>query len=66
MTRTNLLLAMVAVAAAAPAARADSCAGRAIEDVVAACDAAFDGGGLLFMSARGWCYMINGARCALP
>jgi hypothetical protein len=66
MTRNKLLLAMVAVSAAAHPARAQSCAGRAIEEVVAACDSAFEGGGLIFMSARGWCYMINGARCALP
>jgi hypothetical protein len=64
MTRNKLLLAMVAVSAAATTARAD-CAGRPIEQVVAACDAAFDGDSLITLSARGWCYIINGARCAL-
>jgi hypothetical protein len=66
MTRWKLMLAMTALALTATTARADSCSGRSIEEIVAACDAAFDGGGLLFMSARGWCYMMNGARCALP
>lgn len=66
MTRNNLLLALVVASAAATPAHAGSCASRALQEVVATCDAAFDGDGLIIMSARGWCYILNGARCALP
>jgi hypothetical protein len=66
MTRWKLMLATTAVALTATSARADGCSGRTIDQIITACDAAFDGGGVLFMSARGWCYMINAAQCALP
>lgn len=65
MTRNKLVLAMVAVSTTATAARAQGCAGRPIEEVVASCDAAFDGDSLLTLSARGWCYLINAGRCTL-
>jgi len=67
MTRTKLLLAAMVLASTAQAVHAQSCSGgRTIEQVIAACDAAFTGINPIIMSARGWCYIINGASCLTP
>ena len=66
MTRIKLLLAITAAATAAQAVHAQSCSGgRTYDEVIAACDAAFTGFNPIIMSARGWCYVINGATCVL-
>lgn len=66
MSRTRLLLAAGALIAGASAAHAQSCGGRSIDEIIASCDDAFGGYGLLITSARGWCYLLNSARCAIP
>ena len=66
MTPTKLVLGAATILAAAHAARAQSCGQRSGDDIIASCDAAFPGSGILSMSARGWCYLINAAGCALP
>ena len=63
MTRTKLVLAMATLATAIPSARAQSCGSRSLDEIVASCDAAFPGYNPIIMSARGWCYLINGASC---
>ena len=66
MTRIKLLLAIAAAASAAQAVHAQSCSGgRTYADAIAACDAAFSGFNPLIISARGWCYLVNGASCIL-
>lgn len=66
MTRIKLLLAIAAAASAAQAVHAQSCSGgRTFDEVIAACDAAFSGYNPIIISARGWCYLINGATCVL-
>ncbi len=65
MTRTKLLLAAGALAVNANLARAQSC-DRDGDAIIASCDAAFGGAGLLITSARGWCYLLNAVACALP
>jgi hypothetical protein len=66
MTRLKLLLALSAAASAAPVVHAQSCnGGRTYDEVIAACDAAFTGFNPFITSARGWCYLINGATCVL-
>lgn len=64
MIRRKLLLAALAAAATAPALRAD-CDVGAVEQSIAACDAAFPGSNFLILSARGYCYLINGGACVL-
>ena len=64
MTRIKLLLAIAAMASAARVVDAQSCnGGRTYDEVIAACDAAFTGFNPIIMSARGWCYLVNGATC---
>lgn len=64
MTRTKLLAIAVA-ALTAQAAHAQSCSGgRTYDQVIADCDTAFPGIGLI-TSARGWCYLIGGATCLI-
>lgn len=65
MTRTKLLLAATMVATTARAVHAQSCT-RTLEQVITTCDVAFSGSGLISLSARGWCYLINTASCTLP
>jgi hypothetical protein len=62
MIRIKLLVAAALLAATAQAAQAQQC--RPLDDIITACDAAFPVGGLLTLSARGWCYLI-GASCVL-
>ena len=62
MTRTTLL-AIVLAAATAQAAHAQRCSGgRSYDQIIADCDTAFPGYGLI-MSARGWCYIIGAGTC---
>lgn len=66
MTRIKLLLAIATAATAAQAVHAQSCSGgRTYDEVIAACDAAFTGINPLIISARGWCYLVNGATCVI-
>ena len=64
MTRTRLLLAAAMVTIAGQATQAQRCGGRTIDEVIASCDSAFPSNNILTYSARGWCYLINGASCA--
>ncbi|NUQ20841.1 MAG: hypothetical protein HOQ09_07755 [Gemmatimonadaceae bacterium] len=64
MIRRRILLAAFAVAATAPVLRAD-CDVGVVEQAIAACDAAFPGSNFLILSARGYCYVINGGACVL-
>jgi hypothetical protein len=64
MRRTKLLLATAALALGAQAANAQSCSARSGDEIIAACDAAFIGDGIISLSARGWCYLLN-ATCVL-
>lgn len=57
MIRTKLLLAAALIAAGSQTAHAQRC--RTLDEIITACDAAFPVGGLLTLSARGWCYMIG-------
>ena len=62
MTRTRLLALALALGTA-QAAHAEACSGgRTYDQVIADCDTAFPGFGLI-MSARGWCYIIGAATC---
>jgi hypothetical protein len=63
MTRTKLVLAAAMLAAAVRPAVAQRCGSRSLDEIVASCDAAFPGYNPIIMSARGWCYLINGASC---
>ncbi|HWE43602.1 MAG TPA: hypothetical protein VG432_13920 [Gemmatimonadaceae bacterium] len=66
MTRIKLLLAVAIAATTAQAVRAQSCSGgRTYDEVIAACDDAFSGYNVLIVSARGWCYIVNGAACLI-
>ncbi|HET9003403.1 MAG TPA: hypothetical protein VFN39_05320 [Gemmatimonadaceae bacterium] len=66
MTRIKLLLAIATAVTAAQAVHAQSCnGGRTFDEVIAACDEAFTGYNPLIMSARGWCYIVNGATCLI-
>ena len=66
MTRVKLLLVLAVAASTAQAVHAQSCSGgRTIEELIAACDAAFTGYNPIIVSARGWCYLVNGASCVL-
>jgi hypothetical protein len=58
----KLMLAAALIAVGARTAQAQRC--RTLDQIIAACDEAFPVGGLLTLSARGWCYMI-GASCIL-
>jgi hypothetical protein len=62
MTRTKLFLAAAALVGV-QAAHAQSCGSRTIDEIISSCDAAFPGYNPIIMSARGWCYVINGASC---
>ena len=62
MKRMKLLLMAAALAAAAQTARAQSC-DKSADDIIASCDSAFSGVGILTTSARGWCYLFNLATC---
>lgn len=62
MIRMKLIVAAALLAATAQTAQAQRC--RTLDEIITACDAAFPVGGLLTLSARGWCYMI-GASCVL-
>jgi hypothetical protein len=62
MLRTKLLLAAALIAAGSQTASAQKC--RTVDEIIASCDAAFPVGGLITLSARGWCYMI-GLSCVL-
>ena len=62
MIRTKLVLAATALVAV-PAAHAQSCGSRTLSEIISSCDAAFPGYNPIIMSARGWCYVINGASC---
>ena len=66
MTSTKLLLTAAAFAASGHVVRAQSCGSRSGDDIIASCDAAFAGSGILITAARGWCYLFNAASCALP
>lgn len=66
MTSTKLLLTAAAIAASGQVALAQRCVTQTGDEIIASCDAAFDGSGIFITSARGWCYLINAARCALP
>jgi hypothetical protein len=66
VTSTKLLLGALAFAASAGAVRAQSCRTQTGDEIIASCDAAFEGSGIFITSARGWCYLINAARCSLP
>jgi hypothetical protein len=63
MIRTKLILAATAVAAGGQVAHAQTCGSRSLDEIIASCDAAFPGYNPIIMSARGWCYIINGASC---
>jgi len=66
MTRMKLLLAAIALASTAQAVHAQSCSGgHTYDEMIAACDSAFGGFNPLIISARGWCYLINGATCVI-
>lgn len=65
MTRIKLLLAAASLAVGAQAVNAQSCSDRTGDEIIAACDAAFAGNGVIALSARGWCYLLN-ASCVLP
>ena len=62
MIRTKLILAAAAVAGV-QAAHAQTCGSRSLDEIIASCDAAFPGYNPITVSARGWCYIINGASC---
>ena len=66
MTSTKLLFAALALGASGRAMQAQACKERTGDEIIASCDAAFDGSGIFITSARGWCYLINAARCGLP
>jgi hypothetical protein len=59
---TKLILAAALLAVSSQAARAQRC--RTVDEVIASCDAAFSGTGVLSVSGRGWCYLI-GMSCVL-
>ena len=63
MIRTKLILTAATVAAGVQAAHAQTCGSRSLDEIIASCDAAFPGYNPIVMSARGWCYIINGASC---
>ena len=66
MTSTKLLLTAAVLAASGQVVRAQSCGSRTGDEIIASCDAAFAGSGILITAARGWCYLVNAAACALP
>jgi hypothetical protein len=63
MIRTKLFLAAAAVAAGVQTVHAQSCGSRTLDEIIASCDEAFPGYNPIILSARGWCYVINGASC---
>jgi len=63
MTHTKLVLAMAMLATAAQPALAQRCGSRSLDEIITSCDDAFPGYNPIIMSARGWCYLINGASC---
>jgi hypothetical protein len=62
----KLLLTAAVLAASGHAVRAQGCGSRSGDEIIASCDAAFAGSGLLITAARGWCYLVNAAACGLP
>jgi hypothetical protein len=63
MTRTKLLLIAATVAAGVETAHAQRCGSRSLDEIIASCDEAFPSLNPIIMSARGWCYILNGASC---
>lgn len=62
MIHTRLLLVAAALAGSAEIAHAGSCS-RSGDEIIASCDAALGGSGLLMTTARGWCYLLNAIDC---